>query len=97
MNNIICEAIHSRRIIRCYYKGGYRLFEPYCHGVSTAHNDALRAYQVGGYSKSGKPFSWKLLVMNEMRDISITDDSFDEIRPDYNPNDKQMIHIYCRV
>lgn len=55
MNPIICSAIRSKQVIRLYYRGGFRMIEPFCYGASTAGSELLRAYQTGGYSESGSP------------------------------------------
>jgi len=97
MNNSICSAIRSRKIIQFYYNGGYRTVEPYCYGIGRTGNELLRAFQTGGYSESGNPVQWKLFSVNKMSNISITDDEFPGDRPEYNPKDSAMVKIYCCV
>ncbi|NJE47334.1 hypothetical protein E3E35_07965 [Thermococcus sp. GR7] len=97
MEPVICSAIRSRRIIKFYYKGGIRIVEPFCYGVSTAGNEVLRAYQIGGYSESGKPVGWKLFRISEISGLTVTDEHFEGNRPGYNPRDKAMVRIYCHV
>jgi hypothetical protein len=53
MNSLVCQAIRERRILRLSYDGGLRDVEPHCHGCSRDDNDLLRAYQIGGVSRSG--------------------------------------------
>ena len=84
-------------VIRFYYEDGFRIVEPFCHGESTAGNDVLRAFQIGGYSKSGNPRGWKLYEISKMTNLSILEDTFDGRRPHYNPNDTGMVRYYCRV
>ncbi|EHO40348.1 hypothetical protein Calab_0709 [Caldithrix abyssi DSM 13497] len=97
MNNIICSAISSRKILRFYYNGGYITVEPYCHGIGRTGNELLRAFQIGGYSESGNPVHWKLFSVNKISNISITDEEFPGYRPEYNPKDPAMDKIYCCV
>lgn len=97
MNQDICSAIKSRRVLHFYYGGGYRRAEPFCYGVSRANNEVLRAYQVGGYSGSGNAVGWKLFEVGEMSNIEITDEQFNGARSGYNPNDLHMKQIYCCV
>ena len=97
MNPKICSAIRSRRIIRFYYDGGFRTVEPYCYGISTAGNEVLRGYQLGGYSRSGKPTDWKLFRVSEIQSLTITHRHFTGHRPEYDPNDSMMTRIFCHV
>lgn len=97
MNNDICEAINNKRIIEFYYDGGTRVVEPYCYGVSTKGNKVLRGYQIDGYSSSGGIPSWRLFKEDSMGGILITKKEFIAVRPEYNPNDKAMIQIFCNI
>ena len=97
MNQTICGAIASRKMLQFYYDGGTRVVEPYCHGISAAGNELLRAYQVSGSSQSGNPAGWKLFDVGKISSLSILDRKFTGTRPEYNPNDRAMSTIYCRV
>ena len=94
----ICQAIRGRLVIRFRYDGGgYRTAEPHCYGTSTAGNEVLRAFQTGGASVSGQPVGWKMFDVSKMSSISLTNSSFIGSRPGYNPNDRNMISIHCRL
>lgn len=97
LNEVICEAIKSRKIISFIYEGGGRYVEPYCYGILKNGNEALRGYQIKGYSSSGKIFGWKLFHISKMKGIKIENEKFTEIRPRYNPNDSAMHKIFCNV
>lgn len=97
MNTTICSAIRSKQIITFYYDGGERSVEPFCYGVSSAGNEVLRGFQIGGYSESGNPVGWKLFRVDEISRIVLTNNTFQGNRPFYNPNDKAMTTIYCHV
>ncbi len=97
MNPLICEAIHARKLIYFYYGGGYRTVEPFCHGISTAGNEVLRAYQVGGYSRSRRFGGWRLFRVAKILYLQTTEQEFEGYREDYNPKDPQMVEICCQV
>ncbi len=97
MELTICFAISTRRMIRFSYDGGVRTVEPYCHGVSTAGNEVLRAYQVGGFSQSEDPTGWRLFDLAKMEDVEITGEKFEPYRPEYNPGDQVMRSVLCCV
>lgn len=97
MNSSICEAIKTKKVISFFYDGGVRIVEPFCYGCNTKNNDVLCAYQIGGYSSSGNPDGWKLYIVSNMSDFTITNKSFLGRRDGYNPADKRMINIYCNI
>ena len=96
MNNLICNAISSKKCLSVLYNGGNRLIEPYCYGLGTSGNSLLRCYQVSGHSSSGNSHGWKLMKVSEMHNIVITDLEF-SVRPLYNATDPAMARFYCRV
>jgi len=93
MKKEIGDAIKNKNVIEFYYEGEQRIVEPHCYGETTAGNEGLRAYQIGGYSSSGK-FGWKMYDLGKAEDIVVTDRPFDGPRPGYNKGDKGMSHIY---
>lgn len=97
MNTIISKAISEHKEIKFYYDGGERIVEPFCYGISTAGNEVLRGFQVGGYSKSGKINTWKLFRVDSLELISFSGNTFSGDRPYYNPNDKAMSSIYSNI
>jgi len=78
------------------YDGKERIVDPYLIGTTTAGNEALRAYQVGGYSSSGNAPAWRLYLLKNIGGVRILDTAF-EIHPQYNPNDRDMVQISCKV
>jgi len=92
----LCNAIKNRQQISMHYKGKVRIIDPYLIGITKAGNETLRAYQTGGYSESGGLPAWRLFDLRYISGIEILDKSF-EIHPQYNPNDKGMVQISCRV
>lgn len=92
----ICNAIHHRHRARFWYRGGYRLVEPYAFGVGDGGHPLLRAYQVSGYSPS-RETGWKLFQVDEIREFVETEESFDKPKHGYMRNDPNMTKIYCEV
>lgn len=93
----ICDAIRSRMVIRFYYRGGIRVVEPHCHGISTDKSEVLRAYQIGGYSNSGQHVGWKLIAIDKIHGIRPEGTTFIVNRHGYDPNDRSMSTIHCSV
>ena len=95
MNNTICGAINQRRIVRFYYEGELRVVEPHCHGITTAGNQGLRAFQTEGYSSSGT-MGWKMFDLGKATGIELSG-SFKGSRSGYKKNDQGMSKIYCQL
>lgn len=94
---IICKSISSRKRIQFEYKHLKKVVEPYLIGNHKDNdNIVLRAYSVDGQSKSGQIKGWKLYDVTLMNKLFSRDDNF-IIRIGYNPNDKDISNILCRV
>jgi hypothetical protein len=94
IGQIIMEAIKLRKVIEFSYNALPRFVEPYCYGISFADNDVLRGYQISVDSSKGASIGWKLFTVNKIGDIKITNITFKNLRPGYNPKDSSMKKIY---
>jgi len=98
MIRTLCSAIDSKQIVRFYYRGEFRLVEPFCLGMTSLDkNIVLKCYQVDGYTKFGQPIGWKLFRFSEISNLAVTDKHFTGDRPGYDPNDIDMEPIYCQI
>lgn len=95
MNTEIINAIKNQNVITFDYDGDSRTVEPHCYGVTTKGNEAIRAYQIDGYSSSGK-MGWKLYDLSKANDIEVQDETF-EVRDDYKKGDKGMSRIFTEI
>ncbi len=95
----ICETIRLHHRLAFVYDGLARVVEPYCHGISTAGLEVLRAIQIAGASRSGrlKVSSGKLWLVGKMQEVRSTGQKFVPSDPHYNPDDTAMRVIHCRV
>ncbi len=96
MISIICDAINQMRLIEFTYHGNPRVVEPHTYGNDTKGHDALRAFQVGGYSSSGS-YDWKMFHISKMMNIQISNLSFSNTRQKYKRNDSGFDTIYCQL
>ena len=97
MNRSICEAIRDRAVVRFSYGGGSRTVEPHCHGISSTGSEVLRGYQTGGYSSSGNPVGWRLFEVAKISGFRQSHQIFSSARPGYNPYDRGIVSVHCRV
>jgi hypothetical protein len=93
----ICEAIRTRSILEFDYRGHRRIVAPYCHGASARGTELLRAVQLRGTSASGQFGTGKLWNVAEMRGVRLLLEAFVPGDPHYNPDDRAMLLIHCRV
>lgn len=97
MLNQLCQAIQNKRVVIIGYKGQDRIIEPHLVGRKTSGNDALSAWQIGGYSESARYPPWRSYLLSEIESVQVLEQVFENPREGFNPNDKTMIHIYCHV
>lgn len=95
--SILCEAIRTRSVLEFTYHGLPRVVAPYCHGVSPRGVEVLRAVQLRGGSSSGGLGFGKLWRVSELIGLRMLDEHFTPDDPHYNPDDRGMRQIHCRV
>lgn len=96
-SDLIREAIRRRALLQFQYDDHLRVVAPYCFGLSTRGIDSLRAVQVRGSSSSNALGFGKLWTVSKMRDLRMLEETFIPTDPNYNPEDKGMKKIYCRI
>ncbi len=84
------------QLIEFYYEDGTRIVEPHCFGQSSKGNDLIRAFQVGGYSSSGK-MGWKLYDLSKASSLTLLDEKFDNPRIGFKRGDSAMSFIYAQL
>ena len=101
----IVNAIKKRQRVIVYYDGdepggkGLRIVEPVCYGYSKAGNPVLRAWDLEGashraYLGQKQLPSWRMFRVDKIINYKPTLESFNEMRPGYNPNgDKSMTRV----
>ncbi len=87
----------ARALLQFHYDDHLRVVAPYCYGVSTRDIDSLRAVQVRGSSSSNALGFGKLWTVSKMRNLRMLEETFIPSDPSYNPEDKGMKRIYCRI
>ncbi len=97
MHSIICDAIRTKRLIRFIYDGYERIVEPHLYGISTANNEMLSGWLVGGWSESRSEPGWRNYLVRDMQHVHALADRFDGPRPRYNAFDPQVRQVFCRL
>lgn len=96
MNQEIIKAIQNQNVIQLNYDGEQRIIEPHCYGLTTAGNEGLRAFQIAGYSSTGK-LGWKMYDLGKADSITITQNQFEGPRQGYQTGDKGMSEIFAQL
>ena len=94
---LLCEAIATKTLLAFTYDGHARVVAPYCHGFTRAGDEALRAVQLRGSSRSGHFASGKLWTVSKMRLVRTLEERFVADNPDYDPNDSAIVRVHCRI
>jgi hypothetical protein len=97
MNQTIITAINSRHRLHLVYDGFSRIVEPHAYGVTKDNDEAMLVWQVRGGSQSDGSIGWRLLRLDETRDLQMLDDTFQAPRPGYKGGDRAIERIYARL
>jgi hypothetical protein len=96
IREIICQAIKERIVIQFLYEGQPRIVEPFTLGYhKDTGNLVLSAYRVGGFSKSQSDTPWRLYIIDDIRNLSLSNSQAKSYRKGYNPSDSRMSSIIC--
>ena len=96
MDNRIIQAVQNQQLLRFQYDGGERVVEPHCYGQTTKGNEAIRAFQVRGYSSTGT-LGWRIFKLTKATSMEVLDEVFDNPRSDYKRGDEGMSVIYAEI
>ena len=112
--NKIRKAITQENVVVIFYDDpeegdnilpGFRTIEPYVYGISMAGNDVIRAWLVGGTSRTGRADpslvpGWRLFRVDRIKSWRNTRRKFfgrKLPREKYNPRDHGMIRVFNYV
>ena len=73
------------------------MVEPHAYGLSLAENEVIRCYQTAGTSHSGKVPDWKLMRVDRIKFLTVTEEHFVGVRDKYRRGDKGMSTIFCEL
>jgi hypothetical protein len=97
VNQVICDAIRNRCVLRFTYDGHPRIVEPHAYGLSRTWKEVIRCYQTGGTSRYSKVPAWKLMRVDRIKSLIVTEEHFVDERLGYTKGDKGMSTIFCEL
>ena len=94
-----CDAISHRHLLRFRYTDNKtRVVEPHLVGENTAHHDILIAWRLRTeVIDASHAVGWRNYLLDEMHSLEVLTEAFDRPRPDFNPNDRHILRVYCHV
>ena len=97
MNQIFCDAIHNRCVLELTYRGHHVVAEPHAYGLSLALNEVIGCYQTGGTSHSRTVPGWKMMRVDRIEFLTVTEEHFVGVRAGYLRGDICMPTIFCEL
>jgi hypothetical protein len=102
MQEQICEAIRTKRLIRFHYAAGgmpgYRVVEPHMIAANSLQHLALSAWYVSGESESGEGPGWREYLLDSISDVTVLEKEFPGPRPGYRPDGGTKFHnVRCAL
>jgi hypothetical protein len=97
MQDQICDAIRSRRLLRFVYDGYERIIEPHSHGINSANHEVVSGWLVGGWTKTETEPGWRNYLVTDMHDVHVLAESFAGPRPGFNPHAPYIRQIFCQL
>lgn len=98
MHNELCQAIDNRRIVSFLYKSGHRTVEPHMVAYNKTGKLILSAWFLRRGSDSSDGPGWRTYVLDEISQLTISNQTFDGPRPNYRPDGgKSFDRIQCAL
>jgi|SRR5215213_9358849 len=97
MEEIICEAIHSRTSLHFNYRGGGCTVDPYCLGMNAQGEMILLGYQRSGQAlpgTSGQGVGWVRFPVDKLSELKATGVHFEPSTPNSNLKGT-IVEIIC--
>ena len=96
MERRLCSAIARRNPVSFTYEGERLTVFPHLFGVTSAGNDAIRAYLSQGISKTGDEPPWRIYRLDRMKRLTVHRRRFVTQRL-YRTRDRGIHSVRCRV
>ena len=93
----ICEAITTQSLLSFSYHGHLRVVQPHTYGIDRKGHKALRAYQTGGTSGSGRIPAWRIFHEADMHALATLQEKFAGPHHEYKHGDEAFSTILCQL
>ena len=92
MHDLICNAIAEHRVLALTYSQTDRTVEPHLLGYDSDGDLTLAAWQLTGTGEG-----WRDFHLAKVTGLAMTEVTFPGPRPTYNPGDKTIRQVVCRL
>jgi hypothetical protein len=93
----LTQALAERRVVTFVYKGHARTVEPHALGKGTDDKPVLLGWQTGGGSQSEPPPGWRVFLLTDIGQLTVTETTFAKPRPDYHKGGRGLVSIDAEV
>lgn len=88
-----CDHIKNKSVISFSYKNTTRVVEPHLLGHDKDGDLTLSAWQLSGGSGQG----FRDFHVSKISGVATTGKNFERARLGYNPNDRTLSRVLCRI
>lgn len=98
IDEVICESINKMKLLEIHYKyEPKRIIEPHAYGLNKHYEKILNAYQISGFTNTGKIPNWRTFKIQYITKIMESNEYF-EVRSDYNPRGYDYLKkMICQI
>ncbi|WP_207388256.1 hypothetical protein [Lichenihabitans psoromatis] len=93
---LACVALRQGRRVELQYGGYTRTVEVHAVGATAIGHPVVLVWQVSGGRVSGQAEGWKLLRLDELGPMVVTQETSLAPRPGFNPDHNAMPIVHCR-
>ncbi|MCY1705846.1 hypothetical protein [Pannonibacter sp. SL95] len=94
---IACDALIQGKRLKLSYDGLERIVEVHAVGLNKQRQEVMFVWQVRGGSESGEQTGWKLLMLDKVSLMQVTDEKSTAVRGAKNTSISTMTHVYCEI
>lgn len=93
----ISDAIKTKSLLTFTYHDHPRIVQPHTYGIDQKGHKALRGYQIGGTSDSGRIPAWRIFHEEEIHFLKISTEKFLAPHHKYKRGDEFFATILCQL
>ena len=98
MQDILCDAIKNRQLVKFYYEHGMRVVEPHMVAYDEYEHLTLSAWFLRGHSNSDAGQGWRHYLVKDISQLEVLPETFAGPRDGYKPSGGQSFHnVQCAL
>ena len=98
MQDILCDAIKNRRLIKFCYEHSMRVVEPHMVAYDEYEHLTLNAWFLRGHSESDEGQGWRHYLVSDISQLEVLPETFTGPRRGYKASGGQSFHnVQCAL